>query len=66
MIKPFSMAFLGWLFFKHIFIGFIGPIMANEFLAGTIILATAPCTAIILYGAILRMGIPHIHWFKLP
>ncbi len=58
MVKPFSMAFLGWLFFKHIFIGFIGPIMANEFLAGTIILAAAPCTAMVFVWSYLTDGDP--------
>lgn len=58
MIKPFSMAFFGWLFFKHIFLGFIGPVMANEFLAGTIILAAAPCTAMVFVWSYLTDGDP--------
>jgi len=46
-VKPFSMAFLGWLFFKHLFAGIIGPALGDQYLAGTIILAAAPCTAMV-------------------
>ena len=38
LVKPFSMAFLGWLFFKHLFLPLIGPQLANQDIAGTIIL----------------------------
>ena len=58
MVKPFSMAFLGWLFFKQIFIGFIGAKMANEYIAGTIILAAAPCTAMVFVWSYLTDGDP--------
>src|SRR6266542_3941971 len=47
LVKPFSMAFLGWLFFKHVFAGMIGPALGDQYLAGTIILAAAPCTAMV-------------------
>ncbi|MGE5664295.1 MAG: arsenic resistance protein, partial [Deltaproteobacteria bacterium] len=43
LVKPFSMAFLGWLFFKHLFLPWIGPEMADQYVAGVIILAAAPC-----------------------
>ena len=46
-VKPFSMAFLGWLFFKHLFAGIIGSALGDQYLAGTIILAAAPCTAMV-------------------
>ena len=38
-VKPFSMAFLGWLFFKHLFAGVICPALGDQYLAGTIILS---------------------------
>ena len=58
IVKPFSMAFLGWLFFKHIFIGLIGDQLANEYIAGTIILAAAPCTAMVFVWSYLTDGDP--------
>ena len=42
LVKPFSMAFFGWLFFKHLFYPWIGPGLADQYLAGVIILAAAP------------------------
>ena len=41
LVKPFSMAFLGWLFFRHVFTPWIGPELASEYIAGVIILAAA-------------------------
>ncbi|VBB06455.1 bile acid:sodium symporter/arsenical resistance protein acr3 [Lucifera butyrica] len=58
VVKPFSMAFLGWLFFKHLFIGLIGTQLANEYIAGTIILAAAPCTAMVFVWSYLTDGDP--------
>jgi ACR3 family arsenite transporter len=58
MVKPFSMALLGWFFFKYLFIGLIGEQMANEYLAGTIILAAAPCTAMVFVWSYLTDGDP--------
>jgi ACR3 family arsenite transporter len=58
LVKPFSMAFLGWLFFKHVFAGFIGPELADQYLAGTIILAAAPCTAMVFVWSYLTDGDP--------
>ncbi|VBB08889.1 bile acid:sodium symporter/arsenical resistance protein acr3 [Lucifera butyrica] len=58
VVKPFSMAFLGWLFFKHIFIGLIGDQLASEYIAGTIILAAAPCTAMVFVWSYLTDGDP--------
>lgn len=52
------MAFLGWLFFKHLFIGLIGTQLANEYIAGTIILAAAPCTAMVFVWSYLTDGDP--------
>lgn len=58
IVKPFSMAFLAWLFFKHIFIGYIGEELANEYIAGAIILAAAPCTAMVFVWSYLTDGDP--------
>lgn len=58
IVKPFSMAFLAWLFFKHIFIGYIGNDLANEYIAGAIILAAAPCTAMVFVWSYLTDGDP--------
>ena len=41
LVKPFSMAFLGWLFMEHIFRAWISPELAKEYTAGLIILAAA-------------------------
>jgi ACR3 family arsenite transporter len=58
LVKPFSMALLGWLFFKHLFVGWIGPIAASEYLAGAVILAAAPCTAMVFVWSYLTDGDP--------
>lgn len=58
VVKPFSMAFLGWLFFKQFFIGMIGGDMANQYMAGVIILAAAPCTAMVFVWSYLTDGDP--------
>jgi ACR3 family arsenite transporter len=58
LVKPFSMAFFGWLFFKHLFLPFIGPQLADQYVAGTIILAAAPCTAMVFVWSYLTDGDP--------
>lgn len=58
LVKPFSMAFLGWLFFKHLFLPWIGPELANQYVAGVIILAAAPCTAMVFVWSYLTDGDP--------
>ena len=45
LIKPFTMAALGWLFFKVIFADLVDPQTASEYIAGMILLGVAPCTA---------------------
>lgn len=57
-VKPFSMAFLGWIFFKGVFLPLIGPGLADQYLAGTIILAAAPCTAMVFVWSYLTDGDP--------
>ena len=58
LVKPFSMAVLGWLFFKHLFAGLIGPEVGDQYLAGAIILAAAPCTAMVFVWSYLTDGDP--------
>ena len=56
--KPFSMAFLGWFFFRHVFSPWIGPELAGQYIAGVIILAAAPCTAMVFVWSHLADGDP--------
>jgi ACR3 family arsenite transporter len=58
LVKPFSMAFLGWLFFTRVFAAWIAPELAAEYLAGVIILAAAPCTAMVFVWSQLADGDP--------
>jgi ACR3 family arsenite transporter len=58
LVKPFSMAFFGWLFFKHLFLPWIGPELADQYVAGVIILAAAPCTAMVFVWSYLSDGDP--------
>jgi ACR3 family arsenite transporter len=58
LVKPFSMALLGWLFFRHLFLPLIGPQLASEYVAGVIILAAAPCTAMVFVWSYLSDGDP--------
>lgn len=47
LVKPFTMALLGVLFFEHLFAGFVSPENAREYIAGMILLGVAPCTAMV-------------------
>jgi ACR3 family arsenite transporter len=58
LVKPFSMALLGWVFFKHLFLPILGPALADQYVAGTIILAAAPCTAMVFVWSYLTDGDP--------
>jgi ACR3 family arsenite transporter len=58
LIKPFSMALLAWVFMQHVFAAWIGPDMAKEYTAGLIILAAAPCTAMVFVWSYLTDGDP--------
>jgi arsenite transporter len=58
LVKPFSMALLGWLFMQHIFAAWISPELAKEYTAGLIILAAAPCTAMVFVWSYLTDGDP--------
>ena len=58
LVKPFSMALIGWIFFRHLFRAWIGPELADQYLAGVIILAAAPCTAMVFVWSYLTGGDP--------
>jgi len=58
LVKPFSMALLGWLFFRHVFAAWIEPGLADQYVAGVIILAAAPCTAMVFVWSYLTDGDP--------
>ena len=59
LIKPFTMAALGVLFFKHIFAGLIPSADAQGYLAGLILLGAAPCTAMVFVWSQLTKGDPN-------
>ncbi len=56
LIKPFSMAILGWLFFKVFFAQWVDPKTAEEYIAGMILLGVAPCTAMVFVWSQLTKG----------
>ena len=56
LIKPFTMAALGILFFEHVFAGFVEPETAKEYIAGMILLGVAPCTAMVFVWSQLVRG----------
>ena len=56
LIKPFTMAALGVLFFEHIFAGLVSPENAKEYIAGMILLGVAPCTAMVFVWSQLVRG----------
>jgi len=55
-IKPFTMFFFAWLFFRVIWAPFVGPELAGEYIAGMILLGIAPCTAMVLVFSYLARG----------
>jgi len=58
-IKPFSMAALGWLFIGHLFAPYLPADQINSYIAGLILLAAAPCTAMVFVWSNLCDGEPH-------
>ena len=59
LIKPFTMAALGVLFFNHVFAGLIDSAKAPEYIAGLILLGAAPCTAMVFVWSQLTKGDPN-------
>ncbi|MCS6508364.1 ACR3 family arsenite efflux transporter [Burkholderia thailandensis] len=58
LVKPFSMAFLGWLFVKQIFAPMLPVAQLDSYIAGLILLAAAPCTAMVFVWSRLTGGDP--------
>jgi ACR3 family arsenite transporter len=58
LVKPFGMFALGWLFFQHLFLPLIGEDLARQYTAGVVILAAAPCTAMVFVWSYLTDGDP--------
>lgn len=56
LIKPFSMAALGWLFFNFLFVDLVDPESASQYIAGMILLGVAPCTAMVFVWSQLTKG----------
>ncbi|WP_101759490.1 ACR3 family arsenite efflux transporter [Oceanicoccus sp. KOV_DT_Chl] len=56
LIKPFTMAALGWLFFRVLFVDLVDPATATEYIAGMILLGVAPCTAMVFVWSQLTKG----------
>ena len=57
-VKPFSMALLGWLFIRHVFAPYLPADQADSYIAGLILLAAAPCTAMVFVWSRLTGGHP--------
>ena len=57
-VKPFSMAFLGWLFIRHVFAAWLPADQLDSYIAGLILLAAAPCTAMVFVWSRLTGGDP--------
>jgi len=59
LVKPFSMALLAWLFIDHLFRPFLPAGQIDSYIAGLILLAAAPCTAMVFVWSNLVDGEPH-------
>lgn len=58
IIKPFTMAFFAWIFFAKIYSAFLEPDLAQQYIAGAILLGAAPCTAMVFVWSYLTEGDP--------
>ena len=58
LVKPFSMAFLGWLFVRQLFAAYLPADQLDSYIAGLILLAAAPCTAMVFVWSRLSNGDP--------
>ncbi|HEY9132191.1 MAG TPA: arsenical-resistance protein, partial [Dyella sp.] len=58
-VKPFSMALLGWIFVRHVFSAYLPADQIDSYIAGLILLAAAPCTAMVFVWSGLCKGEPH-------
>ena len=57
-IKPFSMALLAWIFIRHVFVDWLPADQTDSYIAGLILLAAAPCTAMVFVWSRLTGGNP--------
>lgn len=58
LVKPFTMAFFAWIFFNKIYSAYLSPELAQEYIAGAILLGAAPCTAMVFVWSYLTKGNP--------
>ncbi len=58
LVKPFSMALLAWIFIRHLFAPWLPPEQIDSYVAGLILLAAAPCTAMVFVWSRLSNGDP--------
>ncbi|MFL9959933.1 ACR3 family arsenite efflux transporter [Paraburkholderia sediminicola] len=59
LVKPFSMAMLGWIFIRHVFAPWLPAGQVDSYIAGLILLAAAPCTAMVFVWSQLCKGDPY-------
>src|SRR5471030_1939911 len=59
LVKPFSMALLGWIFIRHVFAPWLPANQLDSYIAGLILLAAAPCTAMVFVWSQLCKGDPY-------
>ena len=59
LVKPFSMALLGWIFIRHVFAPWLPATQLDSYIAGLILLAAAPCTAMVFVWSQLCKGDPY-------
>jgi ACR3 family arsenite transporter len=59
LVKPFSMALLGWIFLRHLFAPYLPAGQIDSYIAGLILLAAAPCTAMVFVWSRLTQGDPY-------
>jgi ACR3 family arsenite transporter len=59
LVKPFSMALLGWIFIRHVFAPMLPAGQIDSYIAGLILLAAAPCTAMVFVWSRLTDGDPY-------
>ena len=57
-VKPFSMALLAWIFIRHLFAGWLPASQLDSYIAGLIVMAAAPCTAMVFVWGRLTGGNP--------
>ena len=58
-IKPFTMAFFAWIFFDKMYSAWLSPELADQYIAGAILLGAAPCTAMVFVWSYLSDGDPN-------